>query len=95
MTMKRPRRPFKRPVEPGMTRAQIGECIDDRFGRWGKFLRAQDATPTVVVGIGHPGPLRDGFELMITCPEETSQADVVQALEAALAILRRGKAHFV
>jgi hypothetical protein len=78
-----------------MTQSEIGGCIADRFDRWGRFLAEQQATPTIVVGLGHPGPLRDRFELIVTCPQGMPEEQMVQALQSALALLRRGRIHIV
>ena len=76
-----------------MTPQKIKECIADRFDRWGTFLASQDATPSVVLGLGGPGNHRQDYEIVVTCPEEEDEAQIIVQLEAALTLLRHGRVH--
>lgn len=77
-----------------MAPEQIQEAIEDRFGRWGKFLRENDATPSVIVGLGWPGRCRGKFELVVTCPEEMTEEMAIRQLQAAIALLKAGKVQY-
>lgn len=75
-----------------MTPDQIRSSILDRFGRWGRFLEDQDATPTVIVGLGWPGRRRDDYQILLTCPREMTDDQVIEQLLAAVTLIRAGRA---
>ena len=70
---------------------QISAVVDERLARWGRFLREEEATPTVIVGLGWPGARRDRHEAVITCPEGMSNDQVVEQLQVAIALIRAGR----
>jgi len=69
-----------------MTERDIDRIVSDRFGRWGRFLREQGATPIIVLGYRH----RDG-ELVITTAEGIADETIRDALIAAAAALSAGR----
>jgi hypothetical protein len=72
--------------KPPLTDAEIAAVIEDRFGRWGGFLRGQRATPLLVVGLD----IEEG-RAFVTVPEGVPTGTVIQLLEGALKLARRGE----
>jgi hypothetical protein len=62
----------------------VSEAIDDRFKRWGAFLRAQNATPLCVLGLK-----RSTNELVVTMCEGISDDETEDMLAAALITFRK------
>lgn len=63
----------------------VDAVIEDRFGRWGKFLREQRATPILMVGLT-AGP---GSAFVVTTCEEMTDSQIEATLRAGLAIVER------
>jgi hypothetical protein len=63
----------------------IDAVIEDRFARWGKFLREQAATPILMVGLTR-GP---GSAFVVTTCEEMTDSQIEATLRAGLAIIER------
>jgi hypothetical protein len=64
---------------------EIDAAIADRFARWGKFLRDRNASPVLIMGLTHPD-----HQLVITTIDEMTDAQIQEALSAALLSLRAG-----
>ena len=72
-----------------MTPEQIEAARAQRIERWAEFLRQQDATPVMCVGLTHPGN-----ELVITCTEEMTGRQVEHVLTGAVGLIRRGRVDY-
>lgn len=65
----------------------IPAIIADRFNRWGRFLREQNATPIMVVGLTS-GP---HSSLVVTTCEEMTDQQIEDTLRSALAMMDRNR----
>ena len=63
----------------------IEDVIADRFERWGKFLREQNATPIMMIGLTR-GP---GSSFVVTTVEDMSDDQIEATLRAGLALMER------
>jgi hypothetical protein len=64
----------------------IERAIADRFGRWGRFLREQGASPLVVLG------LRADDETIVVCTvEEMPDGLIMDSLVAAARLIAEGR----
>lgn len=63
----------------------VDAVIEDRFVRWGKFPREQQATPILMVGMTH-GP---GSAFVVAACEEMTDSQIEATLRAGLAIIER------
>jgi hypothetical protein len=62
----------------------IDETVDERFTRWGAFLKQQQATPLLVLG------LTKDRQLVLTTPAGGDDGLIVEMVAAALVMLKRG-----
>ena len=60
------------------TKASFSEITDERLGDWAKRLKASNATPLVLVAIGHE---QNSGELTVCVPADVSDALVTGMLK--------------
>ena len=68
-----------------MTDDQIAAVIQDRFERWGKFLREHHSTPLLVLGIDAQG----NEPSVMTCEGQDDEF-LIKLLDVAKVMLRHG-----
>jgi hypothetical protein len=65
--------------------SKVSEAIADRFGRWGRFLTANKATPMIVLGM-----TPEGKTVLTTCAGITNE-QVIALLFDALRSVAAGR----